>query len=142
MPKKYRVTLTDEEQTHLETLTTTGTRAARMLTRARILLHAATDMPDTDIAAAVRVGIATVERIRKRCVLEGLEAALVDRPRPGGQRKLDAHAEATLVAWACAEPPDDRRCWTMQLLADKLIALGEVVSISDETVRRTLKKTI
>lgn len=142
MAKKYIVSLTDEERTHLETLTKTGTRAARMITRAHILLHADGGMQDAAIATALRVGTATVERVRKRCVLEGIAAALTDRPRPGGTRKLDAHAEAMLVAWACAAPPDDRRTWTMQLLADKLVELGEVAAISDETVRRTLKKTI
>ena len=82
-----------------------------------------------------------MERIRKRFVEGGLEAALTERPRPGGKPKLDGKAEATLVAWACSTPPDDRKQWTMQLLADKLIELKLVEAISDETVRRTLKKT-
>jgi hypothetical protein len=82
-----------------------------------------------------------VERIRKRFVEGGLDAALTERPRPGGKPKLDGKAEVTLVAWACSTPPDDRKQWTMQLLADKLIELKLVAAISDETVRRTLKKT-
>jgi transposase len=87
------------------------------------------------------VGIATVERVRKRFVEEGLEAALNERPRPGGQRKLDGKQEAFLIALACSTPPEGRRSWTMQLLADKLVELRVIDAISDETVRRTLKKT-
>jgi transposase len=141
MAKKYIVTLTDNERTTLETLTKTGKHAARTLTRAHILLHAAAGATDDTIAAALRVGAATVERVRKRFVLEGIDAALTERPRPGGTPLLDGHAEAVLVAWTCAAPPDDRKRWTMQLLADKLVELGTVAAISDETVRRTLKKT-
>ena len=98
-------------------------------------------MTDDAIAHALHIGTATVERLRKRFIEGGVAAALSDRPRPGGQRKLDGAAEATLVAWTCSTPPDERVRWTMQLLADKLVALNVVESISDETVRRTLKKT-
>lgn len=70
-----------------------------------------------------------------------MEAALVDRPRPGAAPLLDGKAEATLVALACTTPPGERATWTMQLLADRLVALAVVDGISDETVRRTLKKT-
>lgn len=87
------------------------------------------------------MGTATVERIRKRFVELGVAGALTERPRPGAKAKLDGKAEATLVAWACSTPPDDRKHWTMQLLADKLVELKLVDSISDETIRRTLKKT-
>jgi transposase len=141
MAKKYIVTLTADERTRLETLTRTGKHSARMIARAHILLHADSGATDEAIAAALHVAIPTVERIRKRFVLESLDAALTERPRPGGKSLLDAHAEAVLVAWTCSAPPDDRKHWTMQLLADKLVELGEVASISDETVRRTLKKT-
>jgi transposase len=142
MAKKYIVTLTEDERVMLETLTKTGKRAARTIAHAHILLHADAGRTDQAIAAALRVGTATVERVRKRFVLEGLEAALTERPRPGSKPLLDGHAEAVLVAWACAAPPDQRKRWTMQLLADKLVEVGEVCSVSDETVRRTLKKTI
>ena len=141
MAKKYIVTLTEEERVMLETLTKTGKRAARTITRAHILLHADADLTDQAIAAALRVGTATVERVRKRFVLEGMGAALTKRARPGGKPLLDGHAEAVLVAWACAAPPDDRKRWTMQLLADKLVEVGEISAVSDETVRRALKKT-
>ena len=82
-----------------------------------------------------------MERIRQRFVEDGLEAALSERPRPGGQRKLAGKQEAFLSALACSTPPEGRTCWPMQLLADRLVALQVVEAISDETVRRTLKKT-
>jgi transposase len=141
MTKKYLVSLTDAERETLLALTKKGSVAARKLTRAHILLQADAEATDDRIAQALHIGTATVERIRKRFVEGGVEAALTERPRPGGKPKLDGKAEATLVAWACSTPPDDRKQWTMQLLADKLIELKLVEAISDETVRRTLKKT-
>src|SRR5215207_2344778 len=141
MTKKYLVSLTDVEREMLLALTKKGSVAARKLSRAHILLQADAGATDDGIAHALHIGTATVERIRKRFVQGGVEAALTERPRPGGKPKLDGKAEATLVAWTCSTPPDDRTCWTMQLLADKLVELKVVNSISDETVRRTLKKT-
>jgi transposase len=141
MAKRYFVTLTEEERAYLLGLTKKGKVSARKLTRAHILLQADAGVSDKAIAAALHIGIATVERIRKRFVEEGLDAALSERPRPGGQRKLAGKQEAFLIALACSAPPDERPCWTMQLLADKLVELDMVESISDETVRRTLKKT-
>ena len=96
---------------------------------------------DVEIAAAVGCCTTTVETIRKRGVTEGVEAALHERSRPGGAPLLDSAAEATLIALACSAGPAGRGTWTMQLLADRLVALEVVPSISDETVRRTLKKT-
>jgi transposase len=142
MAKKYVVSLTEEERETLLALTKKGSLAARKLTRAHLLLQADAGATDDTIAQALHIGTATVERIRKRFIEGGVEAALTERPRPGGKRKLDGKAEATLVAWACSTPPDDRKQWSMQLLADKLVELKLVASISDETVRRTLKKTI
>jgi transposase len=141
MPKRYHVTLTDAERAELLALTKKGTLPARKLVRAQALLHADADWTDQAIADALHLGTATLERLRKRFVDGGLEAALTERPRPGARRKLDGAAEATLIAWACSTPPDERSTWTMQLLADKLVELDLVDSISDETVRRTLKKT-
>ncbi len=89
----------------------------------------------------MHIGTATLARTRKRFVEEGLEAALSERPRAGARRKLEGKQEALLVALACSAPPDERKCWTMQLLADQLVELQQVESISDETVRRTQKKT-
>jgi transposase len=122
MAKKYLVTLTSEEREVLLALTKRGKVAARKLTRAHILLQAdlQADAGATDeaIAQALHAGMATVERVRKRFVEQGLEAALTERPRPGGRRKLDGRTEAFLVALACSTPPDERKCWTMRLLAD------------------------
>jgi transposase len=141
MAKKYIVTLTDDERAQLLALTKRGKVSARRLTRAHLLLQANTGLSDEAIAQALHIGTATVERIRKRFVEEGLEAALAERPRPGGQRKLDGKQEAFLIALACSTPPEGRTCWTMQLLAEQLVELQVIAAISDETVRRTLKKT-
>lgn len=141
MAKRYVVTLTADERTHLLALTKKGKVAARKLARAHILLQADAGAMDVAIAAALHVGIATVERVRKRFVEEGLEAALCERRRPGAQRKLDGKQAAFLIALACSPPPQGRTCWTMQLLAHRLVELRVVEAISDEPVRRTLKKT-
>lgn len=141
MAKKYLVTRTEAERESLLALTKKGALAARKRSRAHVLLQADAGATDGQIAHALHIGTATVERIRKRFVEGGVEYALTERSRPGGKRKLDGKAEATLVAWSCSSPPDERNQWTMQLLADKLIELHLVETISDETVRRTLKKT-
>jgi transposase len=146
--KKYRVTLTAEERQNLHQLIAAGKAAAKKLAHARILLKAdaAPGGPawsDQRIAEALDLSIATVERVRQRFVEQGLEAALGRKPqdRPSRLRTLDGRAEAHLIALACSAPPEGRTVWTMQLLADKLVELEVVDSISDETVRRTLKKT-
>ena len=113
MAKKYMVTLTDDERTHLRALTKRGKVSARRLTRAHVLLQADAGLSDEPIAQTLHIGTATVERLRKRFVEAGLEAALSERPRPGGQRKLDAKQEAFLIALACRAPPEGRTCWTM-----------------------------
>ncbi len=140
MPKQHVVTLTDAERQQLADLTRKGAAPARAIRRARSLLLAAEGRPDTEIARAVGCCVATVENLRRRWAREGL-AALEDQPRPGAARTLDGSAEAFLVATACSAPPAGRAVWTMQLLADQLVAVGLVAAISDETVRRTLKKT-
>jgi putative transposase len=140
MAKRYIVTLTDTERTYLLTLIKKGKVSARKLGRAHTLLQAEAGATDEAIAAALHLGIATVERIRKRFVEEGVEAALTERTRPGGRRKLNGRQEAFLIALACSTPPEGRQCWTMQILADKLVELRVIDAISDETVRRTLKK--
>jgi transposase len=124
----------------LEALLKRGRVGARVSARARVLLHAAEGATDAAIAAAVRVGEATVERTRQKFVEGGLDWALAERPRPGGRRKLDGKQEAFLVATACSAPPDGRPRWTLQLLADRLVEVRLVDAISDETVRRTLQK--
>jgi transposase len=141
MPKKkYLVDLSDEERQSLHQLLRSGKHSSRKLTRARILLQAADGFTDAQIAQTLTVGRVTVERTRQRFVEGGL-AALNDKPRPGKKPKLSAKAEARLIAEACSQAPDGRSHWTMQLLADRLVELREVATISDETIRRTLKKT-
>jgi transposase len=140
-PKTHTVRLTDDERQRLVDFTTAGIASAREIRRARVLLLADEDRRDAAIADAVGCCVATVERVRRRCAAEGVEAALVDRPRPGATPLLDGKAAAVLVALACTDPPGDREHWTMQLLADRLVALDVVDRISDETVCRTLKKT-
>ncbi len=145
--KKYVVTLTEEERTGLRGLLSAGKAAARKLAHARILLKAdaSTGGPgweDVSISEALEVGTATIERVRKQFVEEGLEAALERRrPRRQYERRLDGVREAHLVAVTCSEAPEGRERWTMQLLADKMVALGYVEALSRETVRRVLKKT-
>ena len=146
--KKYKVTLTAEERQQLQGLIATGKAAAKKLTHARILLKAdaAAGGPawdDQRIADATEVSTDTVARIRQCFIEQGLAAALVrqKQDRPSRERKLDGRAEARLIALACAAPPDGRTAWTMRLLADRLVELEIVDTISDETVRRVLKKT-
>jgi putative transposase len=140
MPKKkYVIDLTSEERAMLEQLTRRGRARARKLTRARILLKADEGLTDEEIAAALDVGIATVGRTRQRFVEANL-AALEERPRPGGERKLTGKQEAHLVAVACTPAPAGQRRWTLRLLADKVVELGFADAIARETVRQVLKK--
>jgi transposase len=139
--KQYEVVLSQAERTQLEAFTRKGIASARELRRARILLLAAEGRGDRDVAEAVGCCPATVAHIRRRCAEAGVEAALRDRPRPGAAPLLDGKGEAFLVALACTDPPAGAACWTMQVLAERLVALDIVDHISDETVRRTLKKT-
>lgn len=142
MPKKtYIVELTEQERKHLLELTRKGTCAARRVKRAHVLLLADQGKHDKQIVEALNVGRATVERHRKRFVEGGLEWALNERPRPGARPKLDGRQVALLTAIACSDPPEGRKAWSMQLLADRLVDLGEVDCISQDTVRRVLKKT-
>jgi transposase len=138
--KKYVVDLTTEERTTLEHLLQKGKSSARKLVRARILLQADEGFTDEEIATTLDVGIATVERLRQRFVEMNLEA-LNDRPRPGGQCKLTGKQEAHLIAVACTPAPPGQGRWTLQLLAERVVALGFVPSIARETVRQVLKKT-
>ena len=145
--KKYRVKLSGEEQEELKGLVSRGRGAAYKQTHARILLlvdesQGGGALKDEDIAQALKVGSATVERVRRRCVEEGVEAALGRRQQVNRRpRKLDGEGEAHLVAMACGEPPEGRASWTLQLLADRLVEWEIVDTICAETVRQTLKKT-
>lgn len=147
MKKRYVVALTDEERRSLRALVSAGKGAARKLTHARILLKADSgqDGPgwtDGATGAGLDIGVATVERVRKRFVEEGLEAALVPRKSSRHyERKLDGAGEAHLIALACSESPSGRSRWTLRLLAERFVALGYVDTLSKDTVRRVLKKT-
>ena len=141
MAKRYVVELTEDERTQLQALGKKGKVVARKLRRAQLLLLAADGYTDMEIAAALQVGVSTVERIRKRVVEGGLEWALTERPRAGGTPKLQGKDEAFLSATACSAPPSGRTRWTLQLLAARVVEVGLVDTIADETIRRTLKKT-
>jgi len=147
MKKKYIVTLTPEERQMLHAMLSKGKAAARKLLHARILLKAdvSDDRPawsDDEIAQGLDAGRATVERVRKQFVEDGLEAALERRkPCRQYQRKLDGDGEAHLIAMACQKPPEGRSRWTLRLLADRMVQLEYVEQICYQTVRRTLKKT-
>jgi transposase len=147
MRKKYIVTLTEEERQTLREMLSRGKAAARKLTHARILLKADSrdgtpGWSDDAIAEGLDVGTATVERVRRQFVEEGLDAALERRrPRREYQRKLDGDAEAHLIALACGDPPEGRSRWSLRLLADRMVALEHVDEVSYQTVRRVLKKT-
>jgi transposase len=140
MVQKHQVQLTQSERVQLIKLTKKGKISARKLRRAQTLLLTDAGYKDEEIASMLHLGVATVERTRKKFVEGGLELALNERPRPGRVRKLDEKAEEFLITTACSNPPDGRECWTTQLLADELVQLQFVESISDETVRLLLKK--
>jgi hypothetical protein len=146
--EKFKVTLDVEERKTLEHLVSVGKAAARKLTHARILLLAdeGPDGPrraDEDIVEALHVSPSTIARVRKRFVTESLWAALDHRPQPPRPEKvkLTDSVEKQLIQLACSDPPQGRCCWTLELLADRLVALGCVNAVSREAVRRALKKT-
>lgn len=145
MKKKYRVQLTDKQHQKLTKLISSGSAPARKITRARVLLKTDENGPgvtDREAAEALDSSMATVQRVRERFCRQGLEAAL-ERSMPDREykRALDGRGEARLIALACSEAPAGRSRWTIRLLADKMVELGYVDTLSRETVRRTLKKT-
>jgi transposase len=145
--EKYCVTLTAEERVGLERLVSTGRGAARQFCHARILLLAEERpgqcRPDEDIVAALGSSQRTIERVRRRFVTEGLEAALHPRSQPArpGKIKIKGEVEQKLLELACSDPPLGRCHWTLQMLADELVVLGLLDRVSVETVRQALKKT-
>lgn len=144
--KIYTVTLTKEERETLTAFVTKGKGNARRLRRAQILLMAdeaqeGGGWKDSDMAKALNAHVATVERTRKACVLNGIEAAMNHtRPQKSRSKRLDGAGEACLIQLACSQAPAGYEEWTMQLLASKLIELEVVETISAETIRTTLKK--
>jgi Homeodomain-like domain len=136
--QKYPVRLTDEEREELGKIRRTGKQSARVMQRAQILLWSDEGKQDKEIIALLGCAPMTVSSTRERWVKE---KRLEDLPRLGSKPMLDAKQESLLIALACSDAPEGRDEWTMQFLADKLVELKVVEHISDETVRRTLKKT-
>jgi len=144
----YKVTLTQEERDQLTEMTRTGTHAARKIIHALILLNVDRGTYNTekqineDICKVLKIGMRTIDRVKKRFVEEGFDAALKMAPTSRIYDKLvDGDMEAHLIALACGEPPKGHARWSLRLLADKLVELRYTEDISYETVRRTLKKT-
>lgn len=138
MNVRYVVTLSSQERTELYLLLKGGKAQIRRIKRAQILVASDVGATDQQIATSVSVGTSTVFRTKRRFVEEGLEAALSEEPRPGGERKLSSKEEALLVAVACSSPPRGRSRWTMELLAGRMIRLTGHKGLSRETVRRRL----
>ncbi len=146
--KKYLVNLSREERDTLTKTITSGRGPARMFTRARILLKAdqgdhGPNWSDEKISDALDVTVQTIERIRKQFVEEGFDAVLSRRQytQKVSRKKIDGNVEAHLIALSCSKPPQGYVRWTLRLLADKIVELGYVESISHEAIRQTLKKT-
>jgi hypothetical protein len=147
MNKKYIVRLTEEERTVCQRLVKKLKGSSEKVRRAQILLKADADgpgWPDGRIAEAFDCRVQTVENLRKRLVTEGFEQALERKKRQEPPRacKLDGEAEAKLIALRLGKPPAGYGHWTLQLLAEEMVALEIVDAISYETIRRTLKKTV
>jgi len=144
--RTYKVTLTEEECESLQKMISTGKAAARKLARARVLLaydgrDRQPGLFDEGVAVRIEVSCATVQRVRKVFITEGLEAALnARRPRQTRPAVFDGGSEATLIALACSDPSEGRSRWTMRLLAERLVELEVFDSVSHETVRQVLKK--
>jgi len=137
--QEHPIELSEVERAELEALLSKGQHKARIIRRAQTLLWSDEGKPDSEIARLHGVTPVTVAKTRQRWVKE---KSLEDEPRPGRVKKLDGKQEAFLVALACSDAPEGYERWTMQLLADKLVELSVIDRpISDETVRRTLKKT-
>lgn len=145
MNKKYHIKLSKEERQDLEAHIRSGNAPARTQTRARILLlsdeNQAQPKTGKQIAIALLCSSSTVANIRRKYAEDGLAKALHDRPRPGQAPKITGEIEAQLIALACSQPPEGKSRWTLQMLADKLVELELVESISDVAVMKRLKKT-
>jgi len=138
--KKYLVQLKPEEQHMLQELIHNGTATPAHIKRAKILLKAHEGWHDAQIVAAVEVNRNNVERLRRRYAEGGIESALYGKQRAGMRRKLNGLAGATLIDMASAMAPEGHERWSLRQLANRLIELGLVDSISHEAVRRYLKK--
>ena len=147
--RRYVVTLERQEREELEAITRKGSHQSQKVINALILLncdegeHNGSRTRGEAIAEVLRISARKVDRVKRRFVEEGLEAALGGRQgrRPSYQRKADGEFEAHLVALSCSEPPEGHSQWSLRLLADRIVELGHIDSVSHETVRRVLKKT-
>ena len=144
MSKHTKLCLTDEQRSHLENLIRCGSGPARTQTKARILLmtdrNSGLVRKDAEIAESVMVNVATVGRTRRAFLPKSMDAVLYDRPRPGGKPKITGDIEAKLTMLACSNPPEGHDRWTIQLLADKMVELHYIESISRVAVGKRLKK--
>ena len=145
---KYKVTLTKEERESLMTNTRQGSHTAKKVIHSLILLNVDQgpfkEAPQTneEICKILKIGIRTIDRVKQRFVLEGLEAALGVAPTSRiYERKIDGETEARLISIACSEPPKGFGQWSLRMLADRMVELNYVDDISHETVRKVLKKT-
>jgi putative transposase len=136
----FVVNLTKEDREYLNQFIRRGKASARSLTRARILLMADEGYSNKEIVEVLKTTRPTVNRIRKRYFQEGLDSAINDKPRSGAPPKIDGRIEAQVTLLACSEPPEGRSTWTLQLLADKLVELEAIDSISTMSIQRILKK--
>jgi hypothetical protein len=147
MAKKYRVTLTAEEREEWQALIAKGKARARKLAHARVLLpvdeaEAQAGRIDEETAAALNLSVRTIERVRQRFVEQGFAAALLPAPsKRVYARTFDGASEARLIALACGAPPEGKARWTLRLLAEQLVELQVLASVSRECVRQALKKT-
>jgi transposase len=144
--KEYRVRLRSREREELTGLVHRGVGKARVINRARILMmadesRARGGKTDEEIAATLGVALGTVAAVRRRYCEQGMREALTELPRSGQPMKLGRREEAMLTTLACSSPPEGHSRWTLRLLADRMVELEQVESISHETIRRTLKKT-
>lgn len=136
----FVVNLTKEDREYLNQFIRRGKASARSLTRARILLMADEGYSNKEIVDVLKTTRPTVNRIRKRYYQEGLDSAINDKPRSGAPPKIDGTIEAQVTLLACSEPPEGRSSWTLQLIADKLVELEAIDSISAMSIQRILKK--
>jgi transposase len=140
--KLHRVILSEKDREKLNDYIHRGKASVRSVTRARVLLLADSGRSDAEIVDALGISKSSVARLRKKYCQEGLESVLNEKPRSGAPPKISGKAKAQLTALACSEPPEGRSRWTLQLLADTLVELNEVDSISGMSVCRILKKMI
>ena len=145
--EKYKVTLTDQERNELMSITKGGTHTSKKVIHALILLNCdegpfSDKVNNEDVAKVLKIGTRTIDRVKKKFVEEGCEAAMENRPTTRVyERTVDGDVEAHLVALSCSTAPEGFTKWSLRLLADKMIELNYVEDISYETVRRVLKKT-